>query len=53
LVTTGINIDPQLYYGPNVGSNAKVVLSGLGADEVWGGYARYKTAFLKEGQAGL
>ena len=28
-----------------VNSKSKVVFSGLGADEVFGGYARYKTAF--------
>jgi asparagine synthetase B (glutamine-hydrolysing) len=32
-----------------VDSQAKVVFSGLGADEVFGGYARYKTAFLRGG----
>ena len=30
-------------------SNAKVIFSGLGADEVFGGYARYKTAFVRGG----
>ena len=33
-----------------VKSDAKVVFSGLGADEVFGGYARYKTAFLRGGE---
>lgn len=31
-------------------SNSKVVFSGLGADEVFGGYARYKTAFERGGE---
>lgn len=34
-------------------SSSKVVFSGLGADEVWAGYSRYKTALLKNGQIGL
>jgi asparagine synthetase B (glutamine-hydrolysing) len=32
-----------------VRSNSKVVFSGLGADEVWAGYSRYKTAAKKNG----
>jgi asparagine synthetase B (glutamine-hydrolysing) len=44
------SIDPNLYYKVTDGkrewvrSNSKVVFSGLGADEVWAGYARYRTA---------
>ena len=34
-------------------STSKVVFSGLGADEVWAGYSRYKTAMLKGGYEGL
>jgi asparagine synthetase B (glutamine-hydrolysing) len=34
-------------------STSKVVFSGLGADEVWAGYSRYKTALLKGGADGL
>ena len=34
---------------PTVSSNSKVIFSGLGADEVFGGYARYKTAFGRGG----
>jgi asparagine synthetase B (glutamine-hydrolysing) len=29
------------------------VFSGLGADEVWAGYSRYKTASIKGGVQGL
>ena len=29
--------------------NSKVVFSGLGADEVFGGYGRFRTAFLRGG----
>ena len=36
-----------------VRSTSKVVFSGLGADEVWAGYSRYKTALLKGGFEGL
>jgi asparagine synthetase B (glutamine-hydrolysing) len=34
-------------------TSSKVLLSGLGADEVFGGYARYATAFKSEGGQGL
>lgn len=30
-------------------SGAKVVISGLGADEIFGGYSRYRVAFLRNG----
>lgn len=33
------------------GLESKVVFSGLGADEVFGGYARFKTAYLRGGVA--
>jgi asparagine synthetase B (glutamine-hydrolysing) len=32
---------------------ARVLLSGLGADELFGGYARHATAFSRQGHAGL
>ena len=43
-------VDAKLYRGENwVKAASKVVFSGLGADEVFGGYARYKTAFERGG----
>ncbi len=30
-------------------SKAKVLISGLGADEIFGGYSRYRVAFLRAG----
>ncbi len=35
--------------GKLVKSNAKVILSGLGADELFSGYSRYRVAFLRGG----
>jgi asparagine synthetase B (glutamine-hydrolysing) len=51
LITSKINkIDPKDYrLNEWVKSESKVVFSGLGADEVFGGYARYKTAFERGG----
>ena len=53
VITNKINlIDPNLYYDVASGwvkSPSKVVFSGLGADEVWAGYSRYKTAGIKGG----
>ena len=34
---------------PLVESKARVVLSGLGADEIFGGYSRYRVAYLRGG----
>ena len=56
-MTTKIQeIDHNLYYAKDqhqkpiwVKSKSKVVFSGLGADEVWGGYGRYKTAAVRGG----
>lgn len=54
-MTNTIKLIPtELYYTKeHVKSSSKVVFSGLGADEVWGGYARYKTALLKGEMEGL
>ncbi len=41
-------MNPELYT-----SNSKIVFSGLGADEFFGGYARYRNPFLIEGLYGL
>ena len=35
--------------GKLVKSNAKVILSGLGEDELFSGYSRYRVAFLRGG----
>ena len=54
LTNTISSIPPELYYSnQKVKSTSKVVFSGLGADEVWSGYSRYKTALLKSGTLGL
>ena len=44
-------VEPDLYldHTSNIEVKSKVVFSGLGADEVFGGYARYKTAFERGG----
>jgi asparagine synthetase B (glutamine-hydrolysing) len=34
-------------------SNSKIILSGLGADELFGGYARYKSSYTHGGENGL
>src|SRR5687767_12095733 len=34
-------------------TTARVLLSGLGADELFGGYTRHSTAFSRAGHAGL
>lgn len=50
------SIDPKLYYDKTSGwtvSQSKVVFSGLGADEVWAGYSRYKTAGIRGGIGSL
>jgi asparagine synthetase B (glutamine-hydrolysing) len=30
-------------------SASKILISGLGADEIFGGYSRYRNAFLRKG----
>ena len=51
LITSAVKkVDPLLYRSETwVKSDSKVVFSGLGADENFGGYARYKTAFERGG----
>jgi asparagine synthetase B (glutamine-hydrolysing) len=44
------SVDPALYRTEEwIKAPSKVVFSGLGADEVFGGYSRYKTAFERGG----
>ncbi|RWA10285.1 hypothetical protein EKO27_g4830 [Xylaria grammica] len=38
---------------PTVSTSARVLLSGLGADELFGGYARHEVAFKRGGYSGL
>ena len=44
-------VEPEWYLDEalEIEVKSKVVFSGLGADEVFGGYARYKTAFERGG----
>lgn len=51
LITSAVSkVDPHQYRTNEwVKGESKVVFSGLGADEVFGGYARYKTAFERGG----
>lgn len=41
------NIATALYLASNV--NPKIILTGLGADEVFGGYSRYRIAYKRAG----
>ncbi|KAI1331010.1 asparagine synthase-domain-containing protein [Xylariaceae sp. FL0255] len=38
---------------PTISTSARVLLSGLGADELFGGYSRHEVAFKRGGYAGL
>ncbi|KAI1112805.1 asparagine synthase-domain-containing protein [Nemania sp. NC0429] len=38
---------------PTVSTTARVLLSGLGADELFGGYSRHEAAFKRSGYSGL
>ena len=55
MVTSEIkSVDTSLYKDTKTTDlmvNSKVVFSGLGADEVFGGYSRYKTAYVNGGVA--
>ena len=46
--SSGFNPVPKAYISP-----ARVLLSGLGADELFGGYSRHHSAFQQRGYAGL
>lgn len=48
LASTDAGQHPELYTTP-----ARVLLSGLGADELFGGYTRHSTAFNRHGYAEL
>ncbi|KAI0478212.1 asparagine synthase-domain-containing protein [Xylaria cf. heliscus] len=38
---------------PTISTSARVLLSGLGADELFGGYSRHEAAFKRSGYSGL
>ena len=48
IATSDLNSDSMVYATP-----ARVLLSGLGADELFGGYTRHATAFSRNGFPGL
>jgi asparagine synthetase B (glutamine-hydrolysing) len=47
-----VNLDPQATT-VSYSTTARVLLSGLGADELFGGYQRHATAFARHGYTGL
>lgn len=48
-----LSIASALYFAASTEFPGRVLLSGLGADEIFGGYARYITAHTTEGEAGV
>ena len=46
-------ITEKIYKNKLFKSNSKIIFSGLGADEFFGGYARYKTSWEKGNENGL
>jgi len=48
IASSSVDPNPQVYATP-----ARVLLSGLGADELFGGYTRHATAFNRKGYPGL
>ncbi|KAI0126040.1 asparagine synthase [Xylariales sp. AK1849] len=48
--TDHANFDPS---APSVTTPARVLVSGLGADELFGGYSRHESAFKRRGYSGL
>lgn len=50
---SGNSIDPITGHACSYTTPARVLLSGLGADELFGGYQRHATAFARQGFPGL
>lgn len=48
IASTSVDTSSEMYNTP-----ARVLISGLGADELFGGYTRHATAFSRRGFAGL
>jgi hypothetical protein len=48
IASSSVDTTPEIYTTP-----ARVLLSGLGADELFGGYTRHATAFNRKGFSGL
>jgi asparagine synthetase B (glutamine-hydrolysing) len=48
-----LSIATALFFAASTEFPGRVLLSGLGADEIFGGYSRYVTAFVNKGEAGV